>query len=152
MPFMKIRAQTPPEKLWLIFDCTPLSLIELKTAYDLLKNSPSICDVDLEQVRVVFRAKKRELKKKHIPHPPPRKTPEPRNTSPSSNRYENTTQKTQPIVDPVKRYVKTPHYKFSMFPEIKIPEILQVFGGGKTEPVSPPDTKIPFIKKPVKHN
>ena len=137
MPFMKIRAQTPPEKLWLIFDCTPLSLIELKDAYDLLKNSPSICDIDVEQVRVVFRAKKSELKKKYIPHPPPRKTPE---------------SKTQPIVVPVKRYVKTPRYKFSMFPEINIPEILQVFGGGKTEPVSPPDPKIPFIKKPVKHN
>ena len=137
MPFMKIRAQTPPEKLWLIFDCTPLSLIELKDAYDLLKNSPSICDIDVEQVRVVFRAKKSELKKKYIPHPPPRKTPEP---------------KTQPIVVPVKRYVKTPRYKFSMFPEINIPEILQVFGGGKTEPVSPPDPKIPFIKKPVRHN
>jgi hypothetical protein len=142
MPFMKIRAQTPPEKLWLIFDCTPLSLIELKDAYDLLKNSPSICDIDVEQIRVVFRAKKSELKKKYIPHPPPRKTPEPRNTP----------QKTQPIVVPVKRYVKTPRYKFSMFPEINIPEILQVFGRGKTEPVSPPDPKIPFIKKPVKHN
>lgn len=134
---MKIRAQTPPEKLWLIFDCTPLSLIELKDAYDLLKNSPSICDIDVEQVRVVFRAKKSELKKKYIPHPPPRKTPE---------------SKPQPIVVPVKRYVKTPRYKFSMFPEINIPEILQVFGGGKTEPVSPPDPKIPFIKKPVRHN
>ena len=81
MPFMKIRAQTPPEKLWLIFDCTPLSLIELKDAYDLLKNSPSICDIDVEQIRVVFRAKKSELKKKYIPHPPPRKTPEPKTTT-----------------------------------------------------------------------
>mgnify|MGYP003388215487 FL=1 len=84
-----------------------------------------------------FSGQKKRTQEEIHPPSPPRNTPE---------------SKTQPIVVPVKRYVETPRYKFSMFPEINIPEILQVFGGGKTEPVSPPDQKIPFIKKPVNQN
>jgi hypothetical protein len=103
----------------------------------------------------VFRGKKSELKKRYTPHPLPKK----KFTSINAG---GNTMKEQPIItSPVKRYIKTPLYKPSgMFPEfnlpeINLPEILQVFSGGKRESTGPgrsSDIKIPFIKKPVKHN
>ena len=65
MPLIQFRAQTPPEKLWLIFDCSQLTQKEIKSAFDLLRNSPSTCDREREQLLKVYR----DIKSETTPEP-----------------------------------------------------------------------------------
>jgi hypothetical protein len=61
-------APIPHESLWLLFDCKTLSLRELKQNYEVLRNSPSSCDRDIDQLRLVFR-EKQQLRKEFVPTP-----------------------------------------------------------------------------------
>ena len=61
-------APIPHESLWLLYDCKNLSMMELKQNYEVLRNSPSSCDRDIDQLRLVFR-EKRKLKIEVTPTP-----------------------------------------------------------------------------------
>ena len=47
----------------MIFDCSLLTIEELKGAFEELRNSPSLCDTDIDHVITVYREKKSEANK-----------------------------------------------------------------------------------------
>ena len=111
-----MRAEPPPQDLWLIFDCSSLSIEELKIAYKLVKYTPW-CEKELEQIRLIYSYKNQGLEmKKCIPL----------------------------LIDSQNYYEKTPRKS-----ELKVPEILKVFGKHEITQKTIP---IPFMKKSKKTN
>jgi len=153
MPFTRFRAETPPKERWLIFDCSSLTIEELKDAFEELRNSPSLCDTDIDHVITVYRDKKSEAMKAERDRKSKWSiTSDGRPKSPQKEKktYEKTPRHTHfrgtdqpPPAPPI-------NPNFQLFPEIKLPNISWIFGANKGINEKQHITNIPIMKKPPK--
>ena len=157
MQSIRFRAETPPKERWLIFDCSLLTIEELKDTFEILRNSPSSCDTDIDHVMEVYREKKSEAKKAErdrkskgiitsigsiIPGINPmieheKGGSDERPKSLQNNYLGDIKQPLPPPINP----------NFQLFPDIKLPNISWVFGANKGTNEKHHTKNIPLMKK-----
>ncbi len=157
MHSIRFRAETPPKERWLIFDCSLLTIEELKGALEELRNSPSLCDTDIDHVIAVYREKKSEVKKAERDRKSkgsitsegrPKSHQKEKKTYEKTPRHTNFRGTDQPPPAPPPAPPINPN--FQLFPEIKLPNISWIFGANKGINEKQPITNIPIMKKPPK--